>query len=72
MKYSKRNFAVGDVISFDYGKYTREGKIVKVADSYLTITYLKLDPSDGAEVKRIKSFSSAKMSGLETLEMAQD
>ena len=66
----KRYFKVGDVVSFDYGKYTRQGKVVKLTDRNVTITYLKKDPSDGAEVKKIKSFSFHKIYGLETLEMA--
>ena len=66
----KRYFAIGDVVSFDYGKYTREGKVVKLTDTAVTITYLKLDPSDGCEVKQIKSFCFSKIRGLETLEMA--
>lgn len=66
----KRYFMVGDVVRFDYNGYKRNGKVVKLTDNCVTITYLVGSPSDGAEVKRIKSFSYSKISGLETLELA--
>ena len=68
--YDKRYFAVGDVVRFQYNGYVRSGKVTKLTDRNVTITYLKMDPSDGAEVKKIKSFSFHKIYGLETLEMA--
>jgi hypothetical protein len=68
--YDKRYFVVGDVVRFDYNGYKREGQVVKLTDTVVTITYLKMNPSDGAEVQQIKSFSFHKIYGLETLEMA--
>lgn len=72
--YDKRYFKVGDVVSFVYGKYPRQGKVVKLTDKYLTLVYVpyNVHSTDGAEVSKIKSFSYHKIYGLKTLELAQD
>ncbi len=70
--YDKRYFKVGDVVRFQYNGYVRSGKVVKLTDRNVTITYTKLGvkPTDDIELHKIKSFTYAFISGLETLEMA--
>jgi len=68
--YDKRYVAIGDKVAFGYNGYNRHGKVVKANDATMTITYLSKDPSDGCEVKKIKSFKWIGIYGLQTVTMA--